>query len=133
MSDPIESFANPQKLRTGFNRVMHATGYSFSGLRRAWGEPAFRLEAILAIVLVPASLWIGRSWVESAVLAATVALVLIVELLNTAIEVTVDRIGPEWHELSGRAKDLGSAAVFLSLVLAACVWSAAIAVRFGLV
>ncbi|WP_048438293.1 diacylglycerol kinase [Caenimonas sp. SL110] len=133
MSDPIESFANPQKLRTGFNRVMHATGYSLNGLRRGWREPAFRLEAILAIVLVPASLWIGRSWVESAVLAATVVLVLIVELLNTAIEVTVDRIGPEWHELSGRAKDLGSAAVFLSLVLAGCVWSAAIVVRFGLV
>ena len=126
LSDP-----NPQKLRTGLNRVWHATGYSLAGLRAGWAEPAFRQEAIAAIVLLPASLWLARSWVEAALLAGSVLIVMIVELLNTGIETVVDRIGPEWHDLSKQAKDMGSAAVLLSLLLCIGVWLAALWQRFG--
>ena len=91
---------NPQKLRTGLNRIWHATGYSLAGLRAGWAEPAFRQEAVAAIVLLPASFWLARSWVEAALLAGSVLIVMIVELLNTAVETVVDRIGPEWHDLS---------------------------------
>ena len=83
--------ANPQKARTGLNRIWHAAGYSFEGLRAGWGEKAFRQEAIAAIVLLPASLWLGRSWVEVALLAGSVVIVMIVELLNTGIETAIDR------------------------------------------
>ena len=121
---------NPQKVRTGLSRVWHATGYSLAGLRAGWGETAFRQEAIASVVLLPLAFWIGRSWVEVALLCGTVLLVMIVELLNTGIETAIDRIGPEWHLLSKRAKDMGSAAVLLSLVLAAGTWIAAIAARF---
>jgi len=116
--------ANPQKLRTGLNRLWHATGYSIAGLRAGWGEAAFRLEACLAVVLVPLAFWIGRSWVEMALLAGSVLLLLIVELLNTAVESAIDRIGPEWHDLSKRSKDMGSAAVFLATLLAGGIWAA---------
>ena len=133
MTPSTPTFTNLQKQRRGLNRLLHATDFSLAGLRHGWAEPAFRLETWLALVLLPASVWVGRSWVESAVLAATVLLVLVAELLNTAIEATVDRIGPEWHELSRRAKDLGSAAVLLTLLLAVGVWGAAIAVRCSLV
>ena len=121
---------NPQKLRSGLSRVWHATGYSLQGLRAGWGETAFRQEAIAAIVMLPLALWIGDGWVQVALLAGTVLLVLIVELLNTGIEAVVDRIGPEWHDLSKRAKDMGSAAVLLALLLAIGVWTAAIVERF---
>ncbi len=123
--------ANPQKSRTGLNRVWHATGYSMQGLRAGWGEPAFRQEAIAAFVLLPLAFWVGQGWVQVALLGGSVLLVMIVELLNTGIETVVDRIGPEWHDLSKRAKDMGSAAVLLSLLLALGVWTAAIAERFG--
>ena len=115
---------NPQKLRTGFNRLWHATGYSMAGLRAAWSEAAFRLEACLAVLAVPLAFWIGRSWVEVALLAGSVLLLMIVELLNTAVEAAIDRIGPEWHELSKHAKDMGSAAVFLATLLAGGIWAA---------
>jgi diacylglycerol kinase (ATP) len=118
--------ANPQKARTGLVRLWHATGYSLAGLRAGWAETAFRQEALAAIVLLPASLWIGHNWVETALLAGVVLVLLVVELLNTAIEAVVDRIGPQWHPLSKRAKDMGSAAVLLSLLLAAGVWLAAL-------
>ena len=118
--------ANPQKARTGLSRVWHAGLYSLAGLRAGWHETAFRQEALLAIVLLPLAFWVGRGWTEVALLAASVVLVLIVELLNTAIESVVDRIGPEWHELSKRAKDMGSAAVLLSLLLAGGIWLAAL-------
>ncbi len=118
--------ANPQKNRTGLNRVWHALGYSISGLRAAWHEKAFRQEALAAVVLIPASFYIGQSWLEVATLVGTVVLVMVVELLNTGIESAIDRIGPEWHELAKRAKDMGSAAVLLSLVLCAGIWAAAI-------
>ena len=113
-----------QKGRTGFNRMWHATGYSLAGLRAGWSEAAFRLEACLAIVMLPLAFWVGRSWVEVALLAGSVLLVLIVELLNTGIEAAIDRIGLERHALSKRAKDMGSAAVFLSLLLAGGIWAA---------
>ena len=82
------------------------------------------------MVLVPAAFWLGRSWMEIVVLAGTVMLVLIVELLNSGIEASIDRIGPEWHELSKRAKDMGSAAVLLSLLLCAVTWTLALVQRF---
>ncbi|WP_273364726.1 diacylglycerol kinase [Simplicispira suum] len=119
-------YANPQKERRGASRMLHATRYSLLGLRAAWGETAFRQEAIAALVLVPAAFWLGRSWVEVALLAGSVVLLMIVELLNTGIEAAIDRIGPEWHALSGRAKDMGSAAVLLSLLLCMGIWGAAI-------
>ncbi|HRL99746.1 MAG TPA: diacylglycerol kinase [Acidovorax sp.] len=118
--------ANPQKARTGLNRIWHATGYSLEGLRAGWGEKAFRQEAIAAMVLLPLSLWLGQSWVEVALLAGSVVIVMIVELLNTGIETAIDRIGPEWHDLSKRAKDMGSAAVLLALLLCLAIWGVAI-------
>jgi diacylglycerol kinase (ATP) len=128
--DKFISPAQQQKLRTGFDRVWHAAGFSLAGLRAGWGETAFRQEAIAAIVLIPSSFWLGRSWVEVALLAGSMLLVLIVELLNTGIETAIDRIGPEWHDLSKRAKDMGSAAVLLSLVLCGGIWIAAFVARF---
>lgn len=127
----VLSSVNPQKLRTGFDRAWHAAGYSLQGLKAGWSEPAFRQEAIASIVLLPAAFWTGRSWVEVALLTGTVLLVMIVELLNTGIETAIDRIGPEWNHLSKRAKDMGSAAVLLSLVLCGGVWVAALAARFA--
>ena len=122
---------NPQKARRGLSRVWHAFGYSLAGLRAGWQETAFRQEAIASIVLLPAAVWLGRTWVEAALLAGTVVLVMIVELLNTGIETAIDRIGPEWHDLSKRAKDMGSAAVLLSLVLCAGTWALALYHRFA--
>ena len=115
-----------QKQRRGLNRVWHAFGYSLAGLRAGWGETAFRQEALLALVLVPTAFWLGRTWLETAVLVAVVVAVMVVELLNTGIETAIDRIGPEWHQLSKRAKDMGSAAVLLSLLLCGGVWAAAV-------
>jgi diacylglycerol kinase (ATP) len=125
MSDH-EPFVNPQKTRRGLTRIWHATRFSWQGLRAAWREPAFRQEGSLAIVMFPAAFWLGRGWIEVAVLIAVLALVLIVELLNSAIEAAIDRIGPEWHALSKKAKDFGSAAVLLSLLLCGGVWIAAL-------
>ena len=122
--------ANPQKARSGLNRIWHATDYSMAGLRAGWNEKAFRQEALAAVVLVPLSFWLGHGWVEVALLAGSVVIVMIVELLNTGIETAIDRIGPEWHDLSKRAKDMGSAAVLLSLLLCIGIWSAAILQRF---
>ena len=122
---------NPHKGRTGLDRVMRATGYSMAGLAAAYrGESAFRQEFCLAVVLLPLSLWIGRGWVEVALLAGAVLLVLIVELLNSGLEAAIDRVSFEFHDLSKRAKDLGSAAVFLSLLLCAGIWTAALWQRF---
>lgn len=106
--------------------MLHATGYSLAGLRAAWHEVAFRQEALLAMVLVPAVFWLGQGWMERSVLVGTVVLVLIVELLNTGIETAIDRIGPEWHALSKRAKDMGSAAVLLSLLFCGGTWLGAL-------
>jgi diacylglycerol kinase (ATP) len=133
MSTPPQALpqVNPQKSRTGFSRIWHATGYSLAGLRAGWSETAFRQEAIAAMVLLPMAFLLGRSWVETALLAGSILLVMIVELLNTCIETAIDRIGPEWNHLSKRAKDMGSAAVLLSLLLAGGVWIAAVAGRLS--
>jgi diacylglycerol kinase (ATP) len=112
---------------TGLTRVLHATRHSFAGLRTAYaGESAFRQEVWLAVVLVPLAFLLGRDWIEVAVLAGCTLQVLVVELLNTGIESVVDRVSADWHELSKRAKDLGSAAVFVSLLLCAGIWLAAL-------
>lgn len=124
--DALEEPVNPQKLRSGFSRLWHATGYSLAGLRAGWDEAAFRLEACLAVVMVPLAFWLGRSWVEVALLAGSVLLVMIVELLNTAVESAIDRIGLERHPLSKRSKDMGSAAVLLATLIAGGVWLAAL-------
>jgi diacylglycerol kinase (ATP) len=108
---------------TGLKRLILATRFSAQGLVHAWKhETAFRQELSLAFVMTPIALWLGRTGYERLLLIASLLLVLIVELLNSAIETAVDRIGDEPHELSGRAKDLGSAAVFISLILVVAVW-----------
>ena len=123
--------ANPQKQRTGLVRFWYAAGYSLAGLKAGWQETAFKQECFAAMVMLPLAVVISKSWVEMALLAGSVVLVMVVELLNTALESAIDRIGPEWHELSRRYKDMGSAAVFLSLLLCACIWSAALYQRFS--
>jgi diacylglycerol kinase (ATP) len=128
---PAVAPADQQKLRSGLSRVWHAAGFSISGLRAGWEEAAFRQEVLAAIVLLPSSFWLARSWIETALLAGSVVIVMAVELLNTAIESCIDRIGPEWHDLSKRAKDMGSAAVLLALILAAGIWLAALYQKFG--
>ncbi len=123
---------NPHKGRTGIERIVRATGYSAAGIQAAYrGENAFRQEFWLAAFMLPAAFWLGRGWVEVALLAGSVILVLIVELLNSAIEAAIDRISFELHDLSKRAKDIASAAVMLSLLLCAAIWLAALWQRFG--
>ena len=119
----------PTTKRKGFARVPHAFKYSVAGLKSGWQEPAFAFEAKLALPMLPLAFVIGRHWLEVAMLLATVVLVLIAELLNTAVESAIDRISEDHHELSKRAKDLGSAAVLLALLLCAGVWLAAITER----
>lgn len=115
---------SPFKGATGLRRVMSAARNSLAGLAEAMRcEDAFRQELILAAILVPLAFWVGRSGTERALLVASVVLVLVVELLNSAVEATVDRISFENHRLAKRAKDIGSAAVLLALLNAACVWA----------
>ena len=116
---------------TGVRRVVRAAGYSMQGLAHAWRhEAAFRQEIALTLLLAPLGLWLGTSATERTMLIGTCLVVLIVELLNSAIEAAIDRHGDELHELSGRAKDLGSAAVLVSLVLVAAVWASVAYDRF---
>lgn len=122
---------NPHKGRTGLARMVRAVGYSIAGLHSAYrAESAFRQEFWMAVVLLPLSFWLGRGWIEVGLLAGSVVLVLIVELINSAIEAAIDRISLDLHELSKRAKDIGSAAVLLSLLLCAGIWLGALAHRF---
>lgn len=130
MGAPHEA-PDAQKQRRGLQRIWHAAGYSVDGLKAGWKETAFRQEAVAAIVLLPAAFWVGRNWIEVSLLCAVWLAVMVVELLNTGIETVVDRVGPEWHALSKRAKDMGSAAVLLSLLLAIGTWAAAIWSRWG--
>ena len=110
---------------TGLKRIINATGYSWLGLKAAYKhESAFRQELWLAVIMVPLGLYLGQDWTDKAALACSVLFVLVVELLNSGIEAVVDRIGDEPHKLSGRAKDMGSAAVFISLIIVAIVWAA---------
>jgi diacylglycerol kinase (ATP) len=126
-----DSPQEPTKGRTGVDRILHAAVNSWSGLRLAYsGESAFRQETWLAIVLVPASFFVGRDLLEVALLAGSVMLVLIVELLNSAVEAVVDRVSFDWHALSKRAKDIGSAAVLLALLYCASVWAAVVFQRW---
>ncbi len=109
---------------TGLTRIIKATGYSAKGLCSAWQhEAAFRQELILMLFLTPMAFVVGDGLTQQLLLLAVAWLVVIVEVLNSAVEAVVDRIGTEHHELSGRAKDLGSAAVFLALTLTLVVWS----------
>ena len=118
---------------SGWRHVIAASRYSLQGLRAAWhNEVAFRQEIGLCLILVPLGFWLGRSAVEHALLIGTLLIVLIAELLNSALEAVVDRFGPERHELAGRAKDLGSAAVFVALVLVVLVWGLILFERFPL-
>jgi len=111
-----------QSLADG-GRVLRAFSYSLAGLRSAYKkESAFRQELILTIVLVPLGTWLGRNGVERTLLIGSVLLVLIVELLNSAVEATVDRGGKDWDKLAGRAKDMGSAAVLIALLLLFSTW-----------
>lgn len=109
--------------KSGLTRIIDATGYSMAGLSAAFRhEAAFRQELFLCLLLVPAALWLGGTAAEKAVMILVCLLIPVFELLNTAIEAVVDRIGDEHHPLAGRAKDIGSAVVFISLVNAGIVW-----------
>ena len=109
--------------KTGISRIIDAAGYSWQGLSAAYQhEAAFRQELFLALIMVPLAIWLGENGLESAILIGSVFVVLIAEILNSAIEAVVDRFGHEHHELSGRAKDMGSAAVFLALTNVAITW-----------
>ncbi len=131
MSDLNDAADLPPKA-TGLERLLRATGYSLAGLRAAWvHEAAFRQETLLALILVPAAFRLGGNAVEVALLAGSVLVVLITELLNSGIEAVVDRLGAERHPLAGRAKDLGSAAVFVALVLVVLVWGGILFERYG--
>lgn len=110
--------------KTGIARIIDAAGYSWLGLKAAFiNEAAFRQELLLCIILVPAAFWIGNNKLEIVILLCSLFIVLITELLNSAIEAVVDRTGSEKHELSGRAKDIGSAAVLISLINVIVSWA----------
>ncbi len=107
----------------GFRRLVKATGYSWAGLKAAWrNEEAFRLEILFCVILIPGALWLGNDGVERALLIGSLVLVILMELVNSAIEAIVDRIGSEHNELSGRAKDIGSATVFIALLNVILIW-----------
>lgn len=108
---------------TGFTRIIKAAGYSWKGVRAAWiNEAAFRQEAVAVILAIAIACWLNVDAITRVLLIGSVALVMIVEILNSAIEAVVDRIGTDFHELSGRAKDMGSAAVLMSILLALATW-----------
>jgi diacylglycerol kinase (ATP) len=110
--------------KTGFTRIIKATGYSWQGLCAAYrNEAAFRQEMWLCVVMIPLGLYLGDNGIEKALLVSSVILLPLVEILNSALEAVVDRFGEEWHELSGRAKDMASAAVALAIILMATVWT----------
>lgn len=113
-----------EKKPTGLDRIIKATRYSWEGLKAAWNhEAAFRQELLGAVVLVPLALFLGQNGIERALLISSMMGVVVTELLNSALEAVVDRVGPEIHPLSKRAKDLGSAAVFVSIAIAVTTWA----------
>jgi diacylglycerol kinase (ATP) len=115
---------NKPKNNRGIRRLINAARWSMKGFRSTFrNEEAFRQELLLLMFLAPLGYWLGDNGVERALLIGSVFLVLIIELLNTAVETVVDRIGPEQHKLSGRAKDQGSAAVFLAVLLVILTWA----------
>lgn len=114
----------PKSTRRGVARLIAATEFSWAGMRAAWRyEAAFRQELVLMLVLAPVALWVGHTPLQRVALIVSCLLVLIVELLNSAIEAVVDRIGHDLHQLSGQAKDMGSAAVLLSIAVCVAVWA----------
>ena len=116
---------------TGLKHVIKATGYSIQGLQAAWRhESAFRQECTIAAMLTPLAFWLGEGAVQVSLLIGVLGLVLIVELLNSAVEAVVDRVGHEHNDLAGRAKDMGSAAVAISLLLVVFTWGAVAWQRF---
>ncbi len=122
---------SPYKSTSGLTRILRALGYSLQGLGAAWRhEAAFRQEVALAVILMPLGLWLGHNANERLLLAGPLVLVLIVELLNSAVETLADAISMERHPLLGRAKDIGSAAVLLTLLLAAAAWITVLAPRW---
>ncbi len=121
--DKTSSSAEKFKGKQGLQRLINATKYSMKGFKAAYeNEAAFREESLLAAVLIPLALFLGLPAVETLLLIGSVLLLMLVEIMNSAIEAVVDRIGPEIHPLSGRAKDLGSAAVFIALVILFMTW-----------
>lgn len=140
----MHAFRYPQRLtshpwidvgkpnNTGFLRVLRAARYSSQGLAQAWRhESAFRQELTLTLIMIPVALWLGQSALERTLLISVCLLVIVIELLNSAIEAAIDRLGSEQHELSGRAKDMGSAAVAVALFIVLLVWSAVAYQRFA--
>lgn len=118
-------------LPRGPARIMKAAGWSLQGLRAAWlHESSFRLEVYLFVILAPIGWWLGDSGVERALLIGSMLLVLSIELLNSAVEAVIERYGPEHHELAGRAKDMGSAAVFVLMMNVLLVWGAILGSRY---
>ncbi len=116
----------------GIKHIFDAFGYSLKGLRAALTyEEAFRLELLGVVIMMPLAIWLGQSAVEYALLIGSLLLVLIIELINSAVEAVVDRVSVEHHELSGRAKDIGSAAVMLTLINVAVVWGVILYQRFS--
>ncbi|MCK5889197.1 MAG: diacylglycerol kinase [Methylococcales bacterium] len=108
---------------TGFKRIANALCFSMAGLKATWkNEEAFRQEVVVLAILTPMALWVTDNRIEQLLLIASIVLILIIELINSAIEAVVDRISSEHHELSGIAKDTGSAAVFIAMILAAVTW-----------
>jgi len=118
--------------KTGLIRLIDAFGYTIKGVRQAWkSEAAFRQESVLCLMLLPAAFWLGSTALETALLIAALFFVLLVELLNSAIEALTDRFGDEFHHLAGAAKDMGSAAVFFSLLITLLVWGGVAWQRFS--
>lgn len=127
----MDSYSRIRDLRNlparGLQRWINATRYSWQGLRSAVKhEEAFRQETIALFIGVPAALWIGGTLWQSALLIAALLLIMVVEMINSALEALVDRVSMDFHELSGRTKDMGSAAVLLTIFIAILIWSAAI-------
>jgi len=119
------SRSSPFKSKGGVARILHAFNYSLKGLKAAFlHEPAFRQELLLCIVAVPLAFWLSANWQQFFVLCSSLVFILVVELLNSAIETLADALKPDYDPLIGRAKDIGSAAVLLSFVCALCVWAA---------
>ena len=123
-------FNNIQKNRKGFSRVWHASKYSWSGIKDAWLEPAFRLEVILFVISLPLAQLIGRSMMEKLLLISCIWFLMIVEVINSAIESAIDRVGLQYHELSRKAKDLGSASVLMTIIFCLIIWSSLIYKNF---
>ena len=122
--EPAKSAIDEFKGKQGLTRLINALGYSKDGLSAAWkNEAAFREEVLLAAVTLPLAFYLGKTGPERALLAGSILFILIVEILNSAVEAVVDKASPEKHELAKRAKDMGSAAVLLSLLNAAVVWA----------